>query len=429
MSLLLLLNGDSGAAAAAAGGVFPRRRARARRRGGLVDPRCPLDWSHPTNRGLLAEYAAVPNPGWRGGLTLRDLVRGGRAPHDGTLVNGPKWQGAAGRPGGYGSLSFDGTNDLVNCGDVPGISGTALTVAGWLRRDAAQANFPVPVHKETGGGGFILYLDASSGTINFRVNGSGTATTSAGLAVGAWYHCCATYDGVNQRVYLNGLPDGVHANTAPVGANSQALCLGNDAAGVGTYFQGALDGVLLWPRCLSAAEVRAFFDESRRGNPSRWRWLSRAAWSVPAAAGGAFSRSFSGAVTPSATLARQPGKALADALATSGALARLAGKLLAGALAPGGALARRPGKGLAGAAAPAGTLARQPAKGLAGAAAPSGQLARLAARALAGAVAAAGGLARLAVKALAGAVSPTGLLTAGGRAAYYFRRYILGRRG
>jgi hypothetical protein len=77
---------------------------------GFIDTACPVDWAHPLNRGLVADWTILPIPGWRGGLTLRDLVRGGRRPNDGTLTAGPTWGGAKGRPGGFGSLNTNGTS-------------------------------------------------------------------------------------------------------------------------------------------------------------------------------------------------------------------------------------------------------------------------------------------------------------------------------
>ena len=66
-----------------------------------------------------------PNSGWRGGVTLRDLVRGGRNPHDGTLSGSSiNWKGAGGRPGGYGSLVWASTTPFVTLG-----GGSAFDVA------------------------------------------------------------------------------------------------------------------------------------------------------------------------------------------------------------------------------------------------------------------------------------------------------------
>src|SRR6185437_5647427 len=53
-----------------------------RRGAKLLDARCPIEWSHPLNRGLEANWAVPPLSGWRGALVLRDLVRGGKAPND-----------------------------------------------------------------------------------------------------------------------------------------------------------------------------------------------------------------------------------------------------------------------------------------------------------------------------------------------------------
>ncbi len=65
------------------------------RRSKLLDVRCPIDWQHPLNRGLVSEWAVPPLSGWRGGNTLRDLVRGAKPANDGTLNGGVTWQGGS----------------------------------------------------------------------------------------------------------------------------------------------------------------------------------------------------------------------------------------------------------------------------------------------------------------------------------------------
>jgi hypothetical protein len=65
-----------------------------------VDPSWPVDWSHPLNKELRWWGCTVPNPGWFGGTSVRNLCRKGRAAHDGLLE--PLVTPGTVRPGGYG---------------------------------------------------------------------------------------------------------------------------------------------------------------------------------------------------------------------------------------------------------------------------------------------------------------------------------------
>ncbi len=178
---------------------------------GFVDPACPINWSHPLNTGLIGEWAIVPNSGWRGSLLLRDLVRGGHYPHDGTLTNGPVWQGSRGRPGSYGSLSFDASNDFVDLGTGVLLSRN-FSIFGWFN------------DTNSGGANRAIY---SMGSGNLYLRNKGTlqvlASQTAALAGGAtsilsntWYFAAVTVSVASTAtitVYLNGVQDGQATTT------------------------------------------------------------------------------------------------------------------------------------------------------------------------------------------------------------------------
>src|SRR4051794_25286778 len=79
-----------------------------------VNPVNPVNWRSPLTKSLLANWTVPRNPGWSGGLSLRNLAS---TKYTGTLTNGPTWSTVA--PDGTKSLLFDGTNDYV---DVPTIT-------------------------------------------------------------------------------------------------------------------------------------------------------------------------------------------------------------------------------------------------------------------------------------------------------------------
>src|SRR5688500_4148301 len=91
-----------------------------------------VNLSHPLNRGLVGWW--LPGFGGRTGQVLRDLS--GNHTH-GTLTNmaSDDWIPATGRPGGFGALNFDGSNDhVLNSSPSSLLNGmTGLTISFWWR--------------------------------------------------------------------------------------------------------------------------------------------------------------------------------------------------------------------------------------------------------------------------------------------------------
>jgi hypothetical protein len=277
-----------------------------------VDPACPVDWAHPLARGLVGWWAAVPNSGWRGGLKTRDLVRGGRNPHDATLTNGAAWAGPAGRPGGHGSVALDGSNDYVSLPFAAFSPLTRLTVAMWVRPAAAT------------GGGDHYYWDASTERLRLMtafgtydglggaIQVGGTQTTisvasGVGAAVGKWTFLALTYDGATFALYADGkvvgTPASVTGNLDWASFSDSLASWGATTSG-SAAFAGNVDSLMLYDRGLPAAGVARLHAVSRRGYPGLLNRLAGVVYSTPPAAGGGATGTLAvtlGGVTCSAT--------------------------------------------------------------------------------------------------------------------------------
>jgi hypothetical protein len=263
----------------------------------LLDCRLPIDWSHPLNRGLIGEWTAPPLAGWQGGLKLRDLVRSGKVAHEGTLTNGPLWQGARGRSGGYGSLSLTAANNQYVTLGATGLGGGSVgTVTAWL-------NLPA---NPSGQGVFCVGAAASNSLINMYVNdvfGNGSnrlaisdftndvsTDTSVILTTNRWHHVAITSNGSAWTAYINGIsvPLTFVTGGSNVGTWFGAIASPTTVFGasyrfgsVGGYLGGSLDGIQVFNRCLSASEMASLYAETRLGNPERWRWLRTRYYSLP----------------------------------------------------------------------------------------------------------------------------------------------------
>jgi Concanavalin A-like lectin/glucanases superfamily/FG-GAP-like repeat len=176
--------------------------------------------------------------------------------HDGT-IEGATWSGA----GKYGSaLDFDGVNDGVKVADANELDLTGpYTIEAWLR----------PTHKLEKGIA-IAKLGSVSGklagyvlaTNNGEVAGASTfnaGTQSKALAPEAapaetWTHLAVSFDGTNQRLYMNGALVATAASLAPQ-ATTAGLNIGR--SGLGAFFDGMIDEVRIYDVPLSGGQIAA----------------------------------------------------------------------------------------------------------------------------------------------------------------------------
>jgi hypothetical protein len=269
-----------------------------------LDPTGPVNWQHPLNRGRLAWWMVPPNSGWRGSLRLLDLcgLSGRKADH-GTLTNGPLWRGTT-RPGGFGHLLFDATDDYVDLPASPAFNfGTGdFSIGVWLRpSDVSQ--FRIMLGKDVSGNrdwnlnhGITAAGGTSSGYLCFFDNvastGPGSATVDSGGSVltdNVWSRAVATRNGSTSTLYHNGVRVGQTTGVTTTFSATNAVQIGRrEFGGFEQYFGGALDDVSVWSRGLSAAEAAADYNLSRRGYPGVLNRVAPVAYSIPAAGGGAY---------------------------------------------------------------------------------------------------------------------------------------------
>ena len=166
---------------------------------------------------------------------------------------------------GQNALSFDGTNDRVECGTAPSVSitGTALTLEAWIYPTSFRANSfeGSIINKEGPNVGYALRC-GGAGQLSFAVGSGSTiievlSATNA-LTLNTWQHVAATYDGINKLIFVNGVQVGTSAGPASLGNSTNQLMIGDYGAGVGTRnFPGKIDEVRIWNTVLSPANIAA----------------------------------------------------------------------------------------------------------------------------------------------------------------------------
>ncbi|MBL8056602.1 MAG: hypothetical protein JNK29_07885, partial [Anaerolineales bacterium] len=135
------------------------------------------------------------------------------------------------------ALAFDGVDDAVMAGAVPGTG--PLTVEAWVRPNASNANGLLVLG---GGSNTGWSLELNGGRLTFWLSTSAgwqSSQNPAVLAAGQWYHVAGTYAAGQAQTFVNGSASAVTA----MGTLTQGPQLRLGGLNGFAFFSGALDEV------------------------------------------------------------------------------------------------------------------------------------------------------------------------------------------
>lgn len=195
--------------------------------------------------------------------TLDDLV-GGPA---GTCVAGqcPVAEVAGHRSAG---MRFDGGDDCVTVADVGQLAPAQITISIWANETGPLQARECQVSKRVDNAGSPLDTwqlettgTAAQESFTSYHGGAGNDQMTSGLDAihpGVWQHIVATYDGLNEHLYIDGVSINTAGNSSPLAYDTHPMQIGcDDNAGLGEHFQGVLDELRIYKRALSQAEIEA----------------------------------------------------------------------------------------------------------------------------------------------------------------------------
>jgi VCBS repeat-containing protein len=161
-------------------------------------------------------------------------------------------------------LSLDGAGDYLGGtpADIP-VSTATYTIAAWVKPDAigtrgivGWGNYASPLDRTTLEFTGTNGVKHDWGVVNVTATDSQVATAGFDLDDGQWHHVVATNDGVQRRIYLNGVP--VASGPTPlvhtvINANFRIGSVNPNAGG--NFFDGLIDDVAIWDEALDASEI------------------------------------------------------------------------------------------------------------------------------------------------------------------------------
>lgn len=180
--------------------------------------------------------------------------------HTGT-INGATW--TTGKVGN--ALSFDGVNDWVTIQDANDLDfTTGMTLAAWIYPIALSGGttngWRTVILKEAGStASYDLYANQDTNQPSSYLSIGGVDRGVVGpaqLPLNTWSHLAATYDGAQQRLFINGVQVATRAQTGSALVSAGLLRIGGNSVW-GEYFQGRIDDVRIYNRALADGEIRA----------------------------------------------------------------------------------------------------------------------------------------------------------------------------
>jgi len=159
---------------------------------------------------------------------------------------------------------FDGEDDYVEVPDSDSLDITdEITIEVWVKPKVVDSTYHWVVSKDSGNNNLAYLLGLSSDNEFRFLTRNANADVLTGLSVSAdvWYHIVGVDDGVNIKIYQNG----VLANSAPVSGefvvNDIDVIVGaRTATNPIQFFNGIIDEVRIWERALTPTEIEILYN-------------------------------------------------------------------------------------------------------------------------------------------------------------------------
>jgi hypothetical protein len=162
------------------------------------------------------------------------------------------------------AMEFDGVDDSINFGEIPGIVQTdALTVLFWIKSTTdGSSKIPLGIGSPNGCMGSWDFTTSYNGRTYFEIiaDECGRANfISSNAYDGTWHQIVGSYDGSKVKLYLDGTLQDEGETTGlikpmPYGKTFQIGSLQGY-----TYFDGSIDEVLIYNRALTPEEINNIY--------------------------------------------------------------------------------------------------------------------------------------------------------------------------
>ena len=197
--------------------------------------------------------------------------------YDGTLTNmaGNEWTTSSAFFGPKNCLDFDGTDDYVDCGSDASLNITDNTICieAWIYPTDFQSNYwlnTIAGNDDIAVNGYVFRYGSASGRLSFTyANGASWTEITADnvLTLDNWQHVAISYDGINMKLYVNGIEKASTASTGSIDASTVTFKIGASDF-PDRHLIGRVDEVRVWGGARTAIEIRENMCKTFTGNES-----------------------------------------------------------------------------------------------------------------------------------------------------------------
>ena len=168
---------------------------------------------------------------------------------------------------GFGSKAyeFNGKSSAIKASNSAALNSPTTTVSFWVKVNALPVTGEAYLLSYGGWQERLKISLPSHGKVVFSTNnvGTGNSDMDAGdgnaLPVGVWKHVVMTHDGVNDKIFIDGVKKASKAVTGALKSTVNPLGIGYDPIDGGSFFNGALDEIQVYNYALTEGEVTALY--------------------------------------------------------------------------------------------------------------------------------------------------------------------------
>lgn len=189
-----------------------------------------------------------------------DTVRDASGSGNNGMIHGAKWTD--------GKLTFDGSGDYVDCGDGTSLDITgAITIEAWIKLHSLGSVQSIVSRDNNTDRNFGIQIVATN-RLNFyvvRVEAYDSSITGNTIfTTGVWYHIAGTYNGSEQKVFVNGVSDSRPlTRTTNIDDDDVSLTIGAQEDGVDRLCKGTISEVRIYNRALTEKEIEGHYKAGR----------------------------------------------------------------------------------------------------------------------------------------------------------------------
>ena len=167
------------------------------------------------------------------------------------------------------ALYFDNVDDVVTVPNASALiaNSDSMSLSVWVYPQNSTNIYPdldgyVGFRNNTDADFYLVQLNSTDIEPRFRNNaGTNFDFVFTGLQLNTWQHFVMTYDGINLKIYHNGVFGGMIAANGVITLTNQTFYIGQTPWTSAPFFlNGKLDEVSLWSKALTQAEIDCIYN-------------------------------------------------------------------------------------------------------------------------------------------------------------------------